>query len=75
MTARRMTIDHLSSNHRHALEQESAISPEVIAARGYRTITARAELRRLGFSDAQSRVPALLLPVWGVHAEVALYQS
>jgi uncharacterized protein DUF3854 len=70
-----MTIDQLSSNHRHALEQESAISPEVIAARGYRTITARAELRRLGFSDAQSRVPALLLPVWGVHAEVALYQS
>ena len=70
-----MTIDQLSSEHRYALEQGSAISPEVIAARGYRTITARTELRRLGFSEAQSRVPALLLPVWGVQAEVVLYQS
>jgi hypothetical protein len=70
-----MTIDQLSPNHRYALEQGSAISPEVIAARGYRTITAKAELRRLGFSDIQSRVPTLLLPVWGVQAEVMLYQS
>ncbi len=43
-------------------------------ARDYRTVTTRAELLRLGFSDAQARVPALLIPVWSVHGDVGLYQ-
>ena len=57
-----------------ALLQASAIKPEVVAARGYRTVTTRAELRRLGFSDAQAREPALLVPVRTVHGEIGTYQ-
>lgn len=53
---------------------DSAISPEVATARGYRSATTRAELRRLGFAEPQRRVPALLLPIYNVHGEIALYQ-
>jgi len=60
--------------HHAALIRDSAITPEVAAARGYRTVTVRAELRRLGFSEAQARVPALLVPVWTVRGDVGLYQ-
>jgi len=52
----------------------SAISPEVAAARGYRSITKKMELRGLGFGDKQCRVPALLVPVWGVTGEIVTYQ-
>jgi hypothetical protein len=52
----------------------SAITPEVAAARGYRSATSKAELKRLGFSDFQCRVPALLVPVFSVFGEVATYQ-
>ena len=64
-----MSIDPLSSNHRHALEQGSGITPEAIAYRGYRTITVKAELRSSGFSDAQSHVPALLDLLWGANKD------
>ncbi len=40
------------------LEHDSAILPEVVAARGYRMVTVKADLRRLGFSSVQDRVPA-----------------
>jgi hypothetical protein len=56
------------------LIEESGIVPEVVAARGYRSVIARAELRRLGFGDAQCRVPALLIPIFGVAGEIAGYQ-
>jgi len=59
----------------HALISASSISPEVSHARGYRSVTSVSELRRLGFSDVQCSVPALLIPVWNVHGEMALYQS
>jgi hypothetical protein len=52
----------------------SAISPAVAHARGYRSIETKAELKRLGFGDAQRRAPALLLPVWGVHGDLVTYQ-
>lgn len=48
---------HLASLH------ASAISDLVIHARGYRTVTAASDLRSLGFSPAQCRVPGLLLPL------------
>ena len=70
-----MTADPLSPEHRQALETESAIHPDVIAARGYRTETTKAELRCLGFSDRQARGPTLLIPVWGPAGEIVLYQS
>ncbi len=52
----------------------SDISPEVATARGYRSVTVKAELRRLGFSEPQRRVPALLIPVYGVTGEIMTYQ-
>src|SRR5829696_5365606 len=52
----------------------SAISKPVARARGYRSIETKAELKRLGFTDAQCRVPALLLPIHGITGEIVNYQ-
>jgi hypothetical protein len=57
-----------------ALLRASAIEPEVAAARGYRSVTSRAEATRLGFSEAQARVPALLLPVHDVTGQIRTHQ-
>src|SRR5688500_223591 len=70
-----MSATTILAPHHAALIDASAITPEVAAARGYRTVTSRAELRRRGFSDAQARTPALLIPVFGVSGEVKLYQA
>ena len=67
-----MPEQHLSPAH-EAMLLESAIAPEVIGARGYRTVTTKAELGRLGFPDRQRRVPALLLPIWSVLGEICGY--
>ncbi len=69
----RTTEGRLLPQHQ-ALIDGSAVTPEVAAARGYRSVTRRVELRRLGFSDLQCNVPGLLLPVWGVTGEVVNYQ-
>ncbi|MCC7173443.1 MAG: DUF3854 domain-containing protein, partial [Planctomycetes bacterium] len=61
-------------NHHRLLIERSAISAEVAQERGYRSAKSRAELRGLGFTDPQCRVPALVLPVWGVNGEIASYQ-
>ena len=45
------------------LREESGISDDAIAARGYRTITDEADLITLGFAPGQRRVPGLLLPL------------
>jgi hypothetical protein len=47
----------------------SAISDEVIAARGYRSMEKKADLERLGFARRQQIVPALLIPLHGVTGE------
>ncbi len=52
----------------------SGISTEVATTRGYRSVATKAELRRFGFSERQTRVPALLIPAWNVHGEIATYQ-
>lgn len=65
-----MSTSVLSAAHRQMLSVESAITDEVIAARGYITITDKAEARQRGFSEAQARVPALLLPLWTVDGEL-----
>ena len=54
----------LNAEHTRVLREESGISDEVIRQRGYRSITAAAELRALGFAEAQCRPPGLLLPLW-----------
>jgi predicted P-loop ATPase len=52
----------LDSDHATML-MGSGISPEVVIARGYRTIRDKSVLASLGFQVWQSRVPALLIPL------------
>jgi len=57
----------LSERHRHMLEVESRIAPEVIAARGYWTAETVADLEGVdGISQNQYYAPALVLPIYGV---------
>ena len=58
-----------------ALLTASAISEEIAQARGYRSVEQKARLTELGFSPTQARVPALLIPIWNVGGEIALYQT
>ena len=67
--------EQLSSEHLAALVQGSGLSPDVIRARGYRTLEKAAHVRCLGFSDTQARVPALLIPVYGTSGALVLYQA
>jgi len=57
-----------------ALIDASAITADVAAARRYYTATTKTELAGLGFSEAQRRVPALVIPIWDVFGQVAMYQ-
>lgn len=65
----------LSEPHKIMLEGESGISPDVIAARGYQTVTTKAELERLGFSPKQRNTPALVLPIHSPTGSLKLYQA
>ncbi len=56
------------------LIRASGISPEVVAARGYRSVTDKADLKALGFSDYQCRVPALVIPTYATDGRVAFHQ-
>ena len=47
-----MSATILSAAHLQMLSVESAITDEVIAARGYATITDKAEAGQRGFSEA-----------------------
>jgi hypothetical protein len=64
----------LLPQHERLIRTVSAIAPEIAVARGYRSLTVRADATRLGFGDAQARVPALLVPIWTVHGEIGSYQ-
>jgi hypothetical protein len=63
----------LSEAHAELLAA-SGITPDVARERGYVTEDTKAGLRRRGFSDAQCRVPALVVPVHSVLGEVHGYQ-
>lgn len=52
----------------------SAISIEVIRERGYRSVLGKAELKNLGFTPAQQRVPGILIPLYGVDGTRIGYQ-
>src|SRR5215212_3242385 len=57
----------LSDRHRRMLEEESAISPEAIRARGYWTAETVAELEtEVSIAPNQYHAPALVLPIYGV---------
>jgi hypothetical protein len=66
--------DILYPEHLRMLIQGSGISPEVVRARGYRTVEKKADLRRLGFADSQCNPPGLLLPVYSPLGQIANYQ-
>lgn len=68
-----MIAPQLLSQHAELITA-SAISADVAQARGYRSVSKKAELRELGFSEAQWRTPALLVPIWSVTGEIAIYQ-
>jgi len=53
---------------------DSAISPEVARARGYRTVSTKTALDRLGFGRKQQSVPTLLIPIHGVVGAVITHQ-
>jgi len=56
-------MSDLAEHHLTRLRGASGIGDEVIAARGYHTITDPADLIPLGFASRQRRVPGLLLPL------------
>ena len=64
----------------HALLlKESGISPEVAAARQYESVTTKARLKALGFSQTQQNLcplgsPALLIPIWNMQGEIVNYE-
>lgn len=59
-----MAEPFLSPRHREELEKGSGLS-WTVASRGVRTVESKDELRVLGFSEAQCRVPCMLFPVVG----------
>jgi P4 family phage/plasmid primase-like protien len=76
---------HLYPHHRHELDA-STIHPDVIAERGYRTITRptandqapRRELESLGFpkfaTEEDRYFPGRLTPIWGANGRVVSYE-
>ena len=60
--------------HHAELVRASGINETVAQARGYRSVTVRSELERMGFTKPQRNVPALLVPVWNVNGQIANYQ-
>jgi hypothetical protein len=64
---------HLLPQHR-AMLAASAITPEVVTARGYFSVHTKADLERKGFAKSQRTVPGLLIPVHATDGTVRLYQ-
>jgi hypothetical protein len=64
----------LNAEHQRMLVEESGIKPEIVEARGYRTVETKSELRRLGFADTQRNTPGLLIPIYSPTGEVVNYQ-
>lgn len=70
-----MGVDDLPllPHHAEMLLTDSRIAPEIVRARGYRSVTTKAGLKSLGFSAAQLLAPTLVIPAWNVHGEIAFY--
>jgi hypothetical protein len=62
----------LSPAHRRMLFEESDIEARVAVKRGYRTVTSKVDLERLGFGRSQRNVPALLMPIYSPTGEIVL---
>jgi len=64
----------LADHHKKMLTEESGINPEVVEARGYRTIQKKIDLKNLGFAERQCNPPGLLIPIYSPTGDVATYQ-
>jgi hypothetical protein len=68
----------LLPHHFEQLTHGSGISPEIIAARGYRSFhgpEGYSELKQLGFARPQAKqTPGLLIPILGLNGQPVLYQ-
>jgi hypothetical protein len=79
LSHRRATPDdtsapQLAKPHLHELHEASAIPLEVIAERGYRTVSDPLELLSLGFSDYQVQgLPGILIPLHGADGSNGRY--
>lgn len=62
---------HLSARHLALLRDVSGLSESTISERGYYTATTVKELRDLGFSEAQARIRALVIPLFNIRGEGA----
>jgi hypothetical protein len=60
--------------HHGAMVRDSALTDEVIAARGYWTATRAADLARLGFASAHRIPPSFVIPLYGLDGGVVNYQ-
>jgi len=54
--------------------RQSAITVEVIKARGYSTAMGKQVLKEAGFSKAQQRTPGILIPLYGVSGSIIGHQ-
>lgn len=69
---RQLGSPQLHPNHAAKLAA-SAVLAAAQTARGYRSVTSKQELGRLGFAPAQRLTPALLIPLWDARGEAAGY--
>lgn len=65
---------HLAPHHRTSLINDSTISEQLVADRGYFTATTPEELAALGFAPQQLLVPSLVIPQHGVDGDIVGYQ-
>ena len=63
----------LLPQHRKLIE-DSGISDSIAQARGYRSLTTEQGIAPARLAKNQQLFPALLLPSWGITAEISLYQ-
>ncbi len=74
MSASSQSTERLLPEHLASLRESSGLLEGVIAERAYWSATQFVEVRRLGFSERQCNVPALVVPLWNVDGEAAGYQ-
>ena len=71
-----MVANRLLPQHQ-AMIEASAISPDVMEARGYKSMSShhdQPDLEAMGFTKAQTHVPGLLIPLFGTNGELGGYQ-
>ncbi len=67
-------FEGLAPHHEAMLLEGSGIIPDVVEARGYRTISKKVELEELGFGRAQRNVPGIGIPCYSPTGEISTYQ-